>query len=112
MSAPDRPSTSFDRKMLEALVCPVTQGTLIYDERHSVLSQNRLALPFSCATASRSCFPLKPSNFSLKSLPCHQFGQIPCKARGLPHKALAQLGHGIYQTQAQISRSAQNYTIV
>ncbi|MCL3881368.1 Trm112 family protein [Marivita sp. GX14005] len=41
-SAPD-----FDRKMLEALVCPQTQGRLDYDaERQELISRNaRLAFP-------------------------------------------------------------------
>jgi uncharacterized protein YbaR (Trm112 family) len=37
----------FDRRMLEALVCPLTQGTLRYDaERQELISpQARLAFP-------------------------------------------------------------------
>ena len=46
MSAPDRPSPSFDRKMLEALVCPVTQGTLIYDEKAQCLISKSAGLAF------------------------------------------------------------------
>lgn len=39
--------TSADRRMLEALVCPVTQGLLNYDaERQELLSRNAgLAFP-------------------------------------------------------------------
>ena len=39
--------TSVDRKMLEALVCPVTQGLLNYDaERQELVSRNAgLAFP-------------------------------------------------------------------
>ncbi len=42
---PDRPA--FDRKMLEALVCPVTQGQLSYDAtRQELISRTaRLAFP-------------------------------------------------------------------
>ncbi|WGW03994.1 Trm112 family protein [Tropicibacter oceani] len=38
---------AFDRRMLEALVCPVTQGGLDYDaERQELVSRNaRLAFP-------------------------------------------------------------------
>ena len=38
---------SYDRRMLEALVCPVTQGSLIYDaERGELLSRSaQLAYP-------------------------------------------------------------------
>ncbi len=41
----DRPA--FDRKMLEALVCPVTQGRLGYDaQRQELISRTaRLAFP-------------------------------------------------------------------
>ena len=41
------PSTTHDRRMLEALVCPRTQGTLRYDaERQELISENaRLAFP-------------------------------------------------------------------
>ncbi|HAG26166.1 MAG: Trm112 family protein [Paracoccaceae bacterium] len=46
MSAPDRPNPSFDRKMLEALVCPVTQGTLIYDEKAQRLISKSAGLAF------------------------------------------------------------------
>jgi uncharacterized protein len=46
MSAPDRPSPSFDRKMLEALVCPVTQGALIYDEKAQRLISKSAGLAF------------------------------------------------------------------
>jgi uncharacterized protein len=45
---PDRPNRPpFDRKMLEALVCPVTQGQLSYDAaRQELLSRTaRLAFP-------------------------------------------------------------------
>ncbi|QUS36481.1 Trm112 family protein [Falsirhodobacter algicola] len=39
--------TTFDRRMLEALVCPVTQSTLSYDaERQELISQSaNLAFP-------------------------------------------------------------------
>jgi len=39
--------TVVDRKMLEALVCPVTQGLLTYDaDRHELVSRNAgLAFP-------------------------------------------------------------------
>jgi uncharacterized protein len=39
--------TRTDRRMLEALVCPVTQGTLSYDaERQELVSKSaRLAFP-------------------------------------------------------------------
>jgi hypothetical protein len=39
--------TAFDRRMLEALVCPVTQGPLRYDaERQELISQAaKLAFP-------------------------------------------------------------------
>lgn len=39
--------TSFDPKMLEALVCPLTQATLVYDaERQELISKNaHLAFP-------------------------------------------------------------------
>ena len=39
--------TEFDRRMLEALVCPVTQGPLKYDaERQELVSSGaRLAFP-------------------------------------------------------------------
>ncbi|SEO21392.1 hypothetical protein SAMN04490248_102281 [Salinihabitans flavidus] len=41
------PSPAFDRRMLEALVCPVTQTTLEYDaEKQELLSRRaRLAFP-------------------------------------------------------------------
>ncbi len=45
---PDRPNRpAFDRKMLEALVCPVTQGQLSYDAaRQELVSRTaRLAFP-------------------------------------------------------------------
>ncbi len=45
---PDRPiRPAFDRKMLEALVCPVTQGQLSYDAaRQELVSRTaRLAFP-------------------------------------------------------------------
>lgn len=39
--------TAFDPKMLEALVCPMTQGTLIYDaEKQELISKSaHLAFP-------------------------------------------------------------------
>jgi len=39
--------TAFDNKMLEALVCPMTQGTLRYDaEQQELVSDNaRVAFP-------------------------------------------------------------------
>lgn len=39
--------TQFDPKMLEALVCPLTQGTLTYDaERQELISKaGKLAFP-------------------------------------------------------------------
>ena len=42
-----RRETEFDRRMLEALVCPVTQGVLSYDaERQELVSQAaHLAFP-------------------------------------------------------------------
>jgi len=42
-----RRETEFDRRMLEALVCPVTQGVLTYDaERQELVSQAaHLAFP-------------------------------------------------------------------
>ncbi|MGC9369094.1 MAG: Trm112 family protein [Paracoccaceae bacterium] len=42
-----RRETAFDRRMLEALVCPVTQGVLSYDaERQELVSQAaHLAFP-------------------------------------------------------------------
>ncbi len=41
------PNTAFDRRMLEALVCPVTHGTLEYDaEAQELLSKSaHLAFP-------------------------------------------------------------------
>jgi hypothetical protein len=45
---PDTPhQPEFDRRMLEALVCPLTQGTLIYDaERQELISKKAgLAYP-------------------------------------------------------------------
>lgn len=49
MTAPDapaapagaeRPAPLFDRRMIEALVCPLTQGALTYDaERHELVSR-------------------------------------------------------------------------
>lgn len=43
----DMPETAFDRRMLEALVCPLTQTTLGYDaERSELISRAaRLAFP-------------------------------------------------------------------
>lgn len=40
-------TTTFDPKMLEALVCPVTQGTLRYDaEKQELVSEaGKLAFP-------------------------------------------------------------------
>ena len=40
-------TVEFDRRMLEALVCPLTQASLKYDaERHELISQPaRLAFP-------------------------------------------------------------------
>ncbi|MBD3763626.1 MAG: Trm112 family protein [Rhodobacterales bacterium] len=36
----ERPAPLFDRHMLEALVCPLTQATLSYDaERHELISR-------------------------------------------------------------------------
>jgi len=39
--------TAFDPKMLEALVCPITQGTLSYDaEKQELISKSgKLAFP-------------------------------------------------------------------
>lgn len=43
----EAPVSPFDRRMLESLVCPVTQGALTYDaERHELVSRSaRLAFP-------------------------------------------------------------------
>lgn len=43
----EQPLPHFDRRMLEALVCPVTQGRLSYDaERHELVSASaHLAFP-------------------------------------------------------------------
>ncbi len=45
MTTPEAPL--FDRRMLEALVCPLTQTTLSYDsEKHELISKRaRLAFP-------------------------------------------------------------------
>ena len=42
--APDRPA--FDRRMLEALVCPVSQTTLAYDAESQELVSERANLAF------------------------------------------------------------------
>ncbi len=46
-SPPDRPSGSVDPKLLEILVCPVTQGPLEYDvEKQELISRSaKLAYP-------------------------------------------------------------------
>lgn len=36
----------FDRKMIEALVCPVTQGTLVYEPETQELVSKRAKLAF------------------------------------------------------------------
>lgn len=48
MTEPEAPpAPPFDRRMLEALVCPVTQGTLSHDaDRHELVSRAaNLAFP-------------------------------------------------------------------
>jgi uncharacterized protein YbaR (Trm112 family) len=39
-------TTVFDRRMLESLVCPVTQGTLAYDAEAQELVSKAAALAF------------------------------------------------------------------
>ena len=46
MSADDCPERLFDRKMLEALVCPVTYGVLSYDPRNQELISRAAHLAF------------------------------------------------------------------
>lgn len=47
MTDNSRESAPFDRRMLEALVCPLTQSSLIYDvEKQELISESaRLAFP-------------------------------------------------------------------
>lgn len=42
----DTPSTLFDRRMLEALICPQTQATLSYDPEHHELVSARAGLAY------------------------------------------------------------------
>ena len=47
-------ATVFDRRMLEALVCPVSQGTLSYDAERQELVSSRSATGFrSCSCPRR-----------------------------------------------------------
>ena len=43
---PDTPLPEFDRRMLEALVCPVTQTRLSYDSAHQELVSKAAKLAF------------------------------------------------------------------
>ncbi|QFS84407.1 hypothetical protein FIU97_16755 [Roseivivax sp. THAF40] len=42
----DTPSTQFDRRMLEALICPETQATLSYDPERQELVSARAGLAY------------------------------------------------------------------
>jgi hypothetical protein len=46
MSAPDRPASSIDPKLLEILVCPLTKGPLEYDAARQELISKRAKLAF------------------------------------------------------------------
>ncbi len=43
---PAQPTTSIDRRMLEALICPITQGPLTYDAAAQELISRSAGLAF------------------------------------------------------------------
>lgn len=53
--APEKPL--FDRRMLEALVCPLTQSVLSYDVERQELISKAAKLAFPIRGASPSCWP-------------------------------------------------------
>jgi hypothetical protein len=54
--APAPQGPAIDRRMLEALVCPMTHGTLSYDAERQELISKAAHWPTRSATASRSCW--------------------------------------------------------
>ena len=49
----------FDRRMLEALICPTTHTTLEYDSDHQELVSKRQNWPFPFGMAFRLCWSIR-----------------------------------------------------